>query len=606
MKKSKFTILGIDKSKRYALAKIFILILFGILLIRLGYLQIYKGQEYEDKSTNNRVRFIRKEAIRGNILDANGEIIATSKIGYRLNYLKERKTNPEIIKNISNLTGYSEKYIKKRIRYGEISMYTRRNTLIEDLKEEVAHKIFEKIEEYPYLEVEMYYKRKYLYPNSSSHLIGYVKKISNKEYEKLKDQGYSEKDIIGKEGVEKEYDSVLKGKKGYQYFEINARGIALKTIKQQPSEKGKDIQLTIDMRLQTFMENEFKKSKLTGSFIAINPKNGEILTIVSYPTYPLDIFSSSIPSDVWNKILYDKRKPLTNKAIAGEYPPGSVFKPIVAFGFMNAGLDPKEKNPGRNAIYSIGEWSWKSWKRGGHGPTDLKKSIIQSVNTYYYKFGHKYGSKVITKAAKNFGLGEKTGIDISGEKSGIVPSPEWKKKRFKQGWYTGDTINYSIGQGYVTVTPIQIARAYCVLANKGYAYTPKVVKYIITDSGKEKTSSKKSLEVNYPRRFYNVMEDAMVGVVEDKHGTGKRLRTKNLKIAAKSGSAQNAHFDETHAEIAGYFPVKKPEIVFAVLLQGAGGGGAVAGALTKKFIDEYQFLYHGIQKEGENDKRKKS
>ncbi|MDP0489385.1 MAG: penicillin-binding protein 2, partial [Fusobacterium sp. JB020] len=535
-----------------------------------------------------------------------GEIIATSKIGYRLNYLKERKTNPEIIKNISNLTGYSEKYIKKRIRYGEISMYTRRNTLIEDLKEEVAHKIFEKIEEYPYLEVEMYYKRKYLYPNSSSHLIGYVKKISNREYEKLKDQGYSEKDIIGKEGVEKEYDSVLKGKKGYQYFEINARGIALKTIKQQPSEKGKDIQLTIDMRLQTFMENEFKKSKLTGSFIAINPKNGEILTIVSYPTYPLDIFSSSIPSDVWNKILYDKRKPLTNKAIAGEYPPGSVFKPIVAFGFMNAGLDPKEKNPGRNAIYSIGEWSWKSWKRGGHGPTDLKKSIIQSVNTYYYKFGHKYGSKVITKAAKNFGLGEKTGIDISGEKSGIVPSPEWKKKRFKQGWYTGDTINYSIGQGYVTVTPIQIARAYCVLANKGYAYTPKVVKYIITDSGKEKTSSKKSLEVNYPRRFYNVMEDAMVGVVEDKHGTGKRLRTKNLKIAAKSGSAQNAHFDETHAEIAGYFPVKKPEIVFAVLLQGAGGGGAVAGALTKKFIDEYQFLYHGIQKEGENDKRKKS
>ncbi|MFK4785430.1 penicillin-binding protein 2 [Fusobacterium sp. MFO224] len=606
MKKSKFTVLGIDKSKRYALAKIFILVLFGILLIRLGYLQIYKGQEYEDKSINNRVRFIRKEAIRGNILDANGDIIATSKIGYRLNYLKERSTTPEIIKSISELTGYSENYIKKRIKYGEISMYTRRNILIEDLKEEEAHKIFEKIEEYPYLEIEMYYKRKYLYPNSASHLIGYVKKISNREYENLKDQGYSEKDIIGKEGVEKNYDSVLRGKKGYQYFEINARGIALKTIKQKPSEKGKDIQLTIDMRLQTFMENEFKKSKLTGSFIAINPKNGEILTMVSYPTYPLDIFSSSIPSDVWDKILYDKRKPLTNKSIAGEYPPGSVFKPIVAFGFMDEGLDPKEKNEGRNAIYSIGQWSWKSWKRGGHGPTDLKKSIIESVNTYYYKYGHKYGSKAITKAAKNFGLGEKTGIDISGEKSGVVPSPEWKKKKFKQGWYTGDTINYSIGQGYVTVTPIQIARAYCVLANKGYAYTPKVVKYIISDSDKEKIPSKKSLEVNYPNKFYDVMEDAMIGVVEDKHGTGKRLRTKNLKIAAKSGSAQNAHFKETHAEIAGYFPVKNPEIVFAVLLQGAGGGGSVAGALTKKFIDEYQFLYHGIKKEGENDKRKKN
>ncbi|MFA6709150.1 MAG: penicillin-binding protein 2 [Fusobacterium sp.] len=603
MKNSKFKVLGIDKSKRYLLTKIFILILFGILLIRLSYLQIYKGKEYKDKSTNNRVRFIRNSAIRGNILDSNGEIIATSKIGYRLNYLEERKTTPEIIKNISKLTGYSEKYIEKRIKYGEISMYTRQNMLIEDLKEKVAHKIFEKIDEYPYLEVEMYYKRKYLYPNSSSHLIGYVKKISNKEYEKLKDEGYSDKDTIGKEGVEKKYDSILKGKKGYQYFEINARGKALKTIKKKPSEKGEDIQLTIDMRLQTFIENEFKKSKLTGSFIAINPKNGEILTMVSYPTYPLDVFSSSIPSDVWNKILYDKRKPLTNKSIAGEYPPGSVFKPIEAFGFLDSGLDPKEVNEGRNAIYSIGEWSWKSWKRGGHGPTDLRKSIVESVNTYYYKYGHKYGSKVITKAAKNFGLGEKTGIDIAGERTGTVPSPEWKKKRFKQGWYTGDTINYSIGQGYVTVTPIQIARAYCVLANKGYAYTPKAVKYIIKDSVKEKTVSHKSLEVNYPRRFYDVIENAMIGVVEDKHGTGKRLKTKNLKIAAKSGSAQNTHFKETHAEIAGYFPVGNPEIVFAVLLQGAGGGGSIAGALTKKFIDEYQFLYHGIKKEGENDKK---
>lgn len=360
MKNSKFKVLGIDKSKRYLLTKIFILILFGILLIRLSYLQIYKGKEYKDKSTNNRVRFIRNSAIRGNILDSNGEIIATSKIGYRLNYLEERKTTPEIIKNISKLTGYSEKYIEKRIKYGEISMYTRQNMLIEDLKEKVAHKIFEKIDEYPYLEVEMYYKRKYLYPNSSSHLIGYVKKISNKEYEKLKDEGYSDKDTIGKEGVEKKYDSILKGKKGYQYFEINARGKALKTIKKKPSEKGEDIQLTIDMRLQTFIENEFKKSKLTGSFIAINPKNGEILTMVSYPTYPLDVFSSSIPSDVWNKILYDKRKPLTNKSIAGEYPPGSVFKPIEAFGFLDSGLDPKEVNEGRNAIYSIGEWSWKS------------------------------------------------------------------------------------------------------------------------------------------------------------------------------------------------------------------------------------------------------
>lgn len=605
MRKSKFIILGVDKSKRYLVAKIFILILFGMLVARLSYLQLYKGEEYKDKSTNNRVRFIRKDAIRGDILDVNGELIATSKIGYRLNYLKERKTTPEIIKAISGLTGFSEKYIGKRIKYGEISMYTRQNTLIEDLNENVAHKILEKIDRYPYLKVEMYYKRKYLYPDSSSHLVGYVKKISNKEYEKLKDEGYSERDSVGKEGVEKEYDSALKGKKGYQYFEINARAIAIKTIKQKPSEKGSDIKLTIDMRLQQFMEEEFEKDGLVGSFIALNPKNGEILTMVSYPNYPLDIFSSSIPLNIWNNILYDKRKPLTNKAIAGEYPPGSIFKPIVAFGFLDAGLNPKDVSEGKNDVYSIGEWSWKSWKRGGHGPTNLKKSIIESVNTYYYKYGQKFGSKTITKAAKSFGLGEKTGIDIGGEKKGTVPSPEWKKKRFKQGWYTGDTINYSIGQGYITVTPIQIAQAYSVLANKGYAYRPRIVKSIITNLKEKKLESEVYLQLKYPKKYYDIIEDAMIAVVENKKGTGKRLRTKGLKIAAKSGSAQNSQFDETHAEIAGYFPVDNPEIVFAVLLQGAGGGGAVAGSLAKKFIDEYRFLYYGIEKEGENDKIEK-
>lgn len=605
MRKSKFIILGVDKSKRYLVAKIFILILFGILVARLSYLQLYKGDEYKDKSTNNRVRFIRKDAIRGDILDVNGEIIATSKIGYRLNYLKERNTNFDIVKDISDLTGFSEKYIEKRIKYGEISMYTRQNTLIEDLDENVAHKILEKIDRYPYLKVEMYYKRKYLYPNSSSHLVGYVKKISNKEYEELKDEGYSEKDSIGKEGVEKEYDSVLKGEKGYQYFEINARAIAIKTIEQKPSEKGSDIKLTIDMRLQKFLEEEFEKEGLVGSFIALNPKNGEILIMVSYPNYPLDIFSSSIPLNVWNKILYDKRKPLTNKAIAGEYPPGSIFKPIVAFGFMDAGLDPSDVSEGKNDVYSIGEWSWKSWKKGGHGPTNLKKSIVESVNTYYYKYGQKFGSKTITKAAINFGLGEKTGIDIGGEKEGTVPSPEWKKKRFKQGWYTGDTINYSIGQGYITVTPIQIAQAYSVLANKGYAYRPRIVKSILKNSEEKKLESEVYLQLKYPKKFYEVMEDAMIAVVENKKGTGKRLRTEGLKIAAKSGSAQNSQFEETHAAIAGYFPVDNPEIVFAVLLQGAGGGGAVAGSLAKKFIDEYRFLYYGIEKEGENDKIEK-
>lgn len=582
--------LGETNSDRCFFVKIGIIGVFFLLVVRMGYLQIYKGEEYKYKAENNRVKFVRVDALRGNIVDANGEIVATNKIGYRLNYLNERKYDEKILKELSEITGRSEEYIEKRIKYGEISMYTRENTIMEDLEEETAHKILERKNEFPYLSVETYFKRKYIEEETASHVIGYVKKISNKEYETLKDEGYDDRDVIGKEGIEKEYDKVLRGEKGFEYFEVNARSIVQKVIKNKPSVKGKDVHLTIDMRLQRYVENVFKERSLVGSMIAINPKDGKVITMVSYPTYPLNTFSSTIPSDLWNEILYDKRKPLTNKSISGEYPPGSVFKPFVAFSFLEAGLNPKEKFYDDGA-YRIGEWQWRSWKRTGHGYVDLRKAIIESANVYFYRAAHEYGSAVITKNVKNFGFGKQTGIDIPGEKSGLVPSPEWKKKRFKEGWYTGDTIIFAIGQGYMTATPLQVAQAYSVLANEGYAYRPRLVDYISDGEIKEETEKVKSIEVKYPSSYYKMMKDAMIGVVEEKNGTGKILRTEGLKIAAKSGSAQNSQFKETHAWVAGYFPADNPEIVFVVLLQGAGSGGAVAGSVAKAFIDEYLSLY---------------
>ena len=582
--------LGETNSERCFIVKIAIIGIFFLLVVRMAYLQIYMGEEYKYKAENNRVKFVRVDALRGNIVDVNGEIVATNKIGYRLNYLNERKYDEKILKELSSLTGRSEEYIEKRIKYGEISMYTRENTIMEDLDETTAHKILERKNEFPYLNVETYFKRKYIEDETASHVIGYVKKISNKEYETLKDEGYDDRDVIGKEGIEKQYDKILRGEKGFEYFEVNARSIVQKVIKNKPSVKGKDVHLTIDMRLQRYMENIFKERELVGSMIALNPKDGKIITMVSYPTYPLNVFSSTIPADLWNKILYDKRKPLTNKSISGEYPPGSVFKPFVAFSFLEAGLNPKEKFYDDGA-YRIGEWQWRSWKRTGHGYVDLRKAIIESANVYFYRAAHEYGSSVITKNVKNFGFGKVTGIDIPGEKSGLVPSPEWKKKRFKEGWYTGDTIIFAIGQGYVTATPLQVAQAYSVLANKGYAYKPRLVDYISNGENKEETLKVKSIEVKYPSSYYKMMKDAMMGVVEEKNGTGKILRTEGLKIAAKSGSAQNSQSKETHAWVAGYFPADNPEIVFVVLLQGAGSGGAVAGSVAKTFIDEYLSLY---------------
>lgn len=430
-KNRKYGKLGETNSERYMIVKIVIIVVFSLLVVRMGYLQIYKGEEYKYKAENNRVKFARVDALRGNILDVRGEVVATNKIGYRLNYLNERKYDDKILKDISSLINRSTDYIEKRIKYGEISMYTRENTIVEDLDEETAHRVLERKNEFPYLNIDTYFKRKYIEDETASHVIGYVKKISNKEYEVLKDEGYDERDVIGKEGIEKEYDKILKGEKGFEYFEVNARSVVQKVIKNKPSVKGKDVHLTIDMRLQRYMEGIFKERNLVGSMIALNPKDGKIITMVSYPTYPLNVFSSTIPSDLWNEILYDKRKPLTNKSISGEYPPGSVFKPFVAFSFMEAGLNPYEKFYD-DGSYKIGEWQWRSWKRTGHGYVDLRKAIIESANVYFYRGAHQYGSAVITKNVKNFGFGRPTGVDIPGEKSGLVPSPEWKKKDLKK------------------------------------------------------------------------------------------------------------------------------------------------------------------------------
>lgn len=582
-------ILGEEKNKRNIILKLFIFIVFLLVTMRMGYLQVVKNEKYSYMSERNRFKAKEIPAPRGKIYDRKGRLVATNGAGYRLVYLKEREQDEEAIKEISKITGYTEEYISKRIKYGEIFPYTRENVLVDDINVELAHKIIERLSDYPYLQVQTYFKRKYLYDTVASHSIGYVKKISEKEYKRLKDEGYKQKDVIGKEGLEGKYDKELKGKEGSEFIEVNALNkLQRKIEKKVPPIPGKNLYTTLDIELQEYMEEEFKKDGRAGAFIALNPKNGEIITCVSYPTYSLNMFSSQISVEAWEAITKDKRKPLSNKVIAGEYPPGSVFKLVSAMAFLKSGVDPKVKYNDYNGIYQIGNWKWKAWKRGGHGYTDMKKSIVESANPYYYNYADKLGLKPIREAAEKFGIGKKVGIDIPGEKSGILPDNAWKKKKIGSSWYKGDTILLSIGQGYLTVTPIQIANLYMALANKGITYTPHLAKEFEDENGnKYPIKVEKNEILDYPKSYYDILEDALIATVAQDNGTTKVLRTKGMKVAAKSGSAQNAHSKETHAWVAGYFPADNPEIVFTTILEGAGGGGVVAGGMTRKFIDKY-------------------
>ena len=582
--------LGNESTKRDIVYKIFVIFIFLSLILRMMYLQLYRGDKYAYLAEKNRFKLKKIESPRGKIYDRNGRLVVTNGAGYRLVYLKERENNPEIVKEISEVTGYDEEFIKKRIKNGEIFPYTRENVLVESLDEETAHKLMEKIIDYPYLQVQTYSKRRYLYDSTASHSIGYVKKISEKEYEKLKDEGYSPRDIIGKDGLERTYDKELQGEDGYEYIEVNAfNRVQRRVAEEKIPVPGKNLYMTLDMELQEYMEEQFKEDKRVGAFIAMDPKTGELITMVSYPTYSLNMFSSQILNEDWQKIINDPGRPLTNKTIAGEYPPGSVFKVVSAISFLENGIDPKEKYLDRNGYYEIGKWRWRAWKAGGHGYVDMKKSIVESANPYYYKLADQIGHKPIVETAHIFGLGEKTGIDIPGEKRGILPDVEWKKKVIGSGWYKGDTILLSIGQGYLTVTPLQIAVLYAAIANKGYTYSPHLAKSLVDFSGEkvEEVLGKKHEIKNFPKKYYDILNDALIATVAQNNGTTKILRRKDITVAAKSGSAQNAHSKTTHAWVAGYFPAEDPEIVFTVVLEGAGGGGAMGGAMAKKFIDKY-------------------
>lgn len=582
--------LGNESTKRDIIYKIFVIFIFFGLILRMMYLQLYRGDKYAYLAEKNRFKLKKIESPRGKIYDRNGKLVVTNGAGYRLVYLKERDNNPEIVKEIREITDYDEEFIKKRIKNGEIFPYTRENVLVESLDEETAHKLMEKIIDYPYLQVQTYSKRRYLYDTTASHSIGYVKKISEKEYEKLKDEGYSPRDIIGKDGLERTYDKELQGEDGYEYIEVNAfNRVQRRVAEEKVPVPGKNLYMTLDMELQQYMEEQFKEDKRVGAFIAMDPKTGELITMVSYPTYSLNMFSSQILNEDWQKIINDPGRPLTNKTIAGEYPPGSVFKVVSAISFLENGIDPKEKYLDRNGYYEIGKWRWRAWKAGGHGYVDMKKSIVESANPYYYRLADQIGHKPIVETAHIFGLGEKTGIDIPGEKKGILPDVEWKKKVIGSGWYKGDTILLSIGQGYLTVTPLQIAVLYAAIANKGYTYSPHLAKSLVDFSGQkvEEILGKKHEIKNFPKKYYDILNDALIATVAQNNGTTKILRRKDITVAAKSGSAQNAHSKTTHAWVAGYFPAEDPEIVFTVVLEGAGGGGAMGGAMAKKFIDKY-------------------
>ena len=629
-----------EKNIRFIAFLILVGAVFLGLIARLFTLQVLNASQYAEQALQNRIRTNVIKATRGEIYDREGKLLAKNVTGYQvihshthpldpndLALLKEIKnmTQEQMdarlfnerkavvkrvketitdINKISQITGYQVDYLIDRF-YKQQRMGTDKKILvIEDLDKQIALRAIEKIDN-DRIDIVEYNKRYYPEDALASHVIGYVKPISEKEFKALEKEGYRNSDLIGKKGVERSYDKEMKGQDGKENVEVDAKGNVIRQMETSESSAGKNVYLSIDLELQKYMTDAFIGK--SGAFIAMEAKTGKIITFVSNPEISLNLLSSRIPDNQWNELVNSKAKPLVNKGVAGLYPPGSTFKAVTGLGILESGISPYA------TVYSTGQYKYgnlifRDSHKHGSGSTNFAKSIEQSVNTYYYVFSQKAGVNNIVKYAKEFGIGSKTGIDIPGELSGTLPSPEWKKKRFKkkqdQRWLPGDLINMSIGQGYVLATPIQIASAYQAIANNGVQLKPTVVDRFVTYSGKVENNAPKIVrKLNVSSKNLKLLQNALRLPVSGYGGTTKLLRIGGYPVSAKTGTAQNTGFRDHHSWIAGYFPSENPEIVFVSIVEGGGYGGVASGNMALKFILKYRDKY--VIRKAQEEMRKK-
>ena len=637
-----------EKNVRFIVFLVLVGAVFLLLVARLFTLQVLNASQYAEQALQNRIRTNVIKATRGEIYDREGKLLAKNTTGYQVIHShtqplspkdvallkevknmtqeqidarlsQERKAVAERIKEtigdinkISQITGYQVDYLIDRFFKQQRMGTDKRILVIEDLEKQVALRAIEKIDN-DRIDIVEYNKRYYPEDSLASHVIGYVKPISEKEFKDLEKEGYRNSDLIGKKGVERSYDKEMKGQDGKENVEVDAKGNVIRQMETTESVAGKNVYLSLDLELQKYMTDAFTGK--SGVFIAMEAKTGKIIAFVSNPEISLNLLSSRIPDNQWNELVNSKAKPLVNKGIAGLYPPGSTFKAIIGMGILESGISPYATVTSTGQ-YRYGKLIFRDSHKYGNGVTNFAKSIEQSVNTYYYVFSQKAGVEKIVKYAKEFGIGSKTGIDIPGELAGTLPSPEWKKKRFKkkqdQRWLPGDLINMSIGQGYVLATPIQIASAYQAIANNGVQLKPTVVDRFVTYSGKVENNAPKVVrKLNVSSKNLKLMQNALRLPVSGYGGTAKLLRIGGYPVSAKTGTAQNTGFVDNHSWIAGYFPSDNPQIVFLSIVEGGGYGGVSSGNMALKFILKYRDKYvikkaqAEMQKKREEEEKKK-
>lgn len=589
---------------RVIVAGLLVLVAVLLVLSRMIQLQIVDHQHFTTLSRENRVKVVPLPPTRGLIYDRNGVLLAQNRPAYSLEITPEQVDDLDLVlQELATVIEIGEDDLerfwqlrKRKRRFDSVPI--RINLTQDETAQFAVHR-----HRFPGVDIKAQLLRHYAHDIKTNHVLGYVGRISPRDVEQIDVSNYAGTSHIGKNGVEKTYESALHGAVGLEHVEVNAAGRRIRTLSQTPPEPGVDVHLHLDVRLQEVAMRAFGDHN--GAAVAIDPKTGGVLLFVSQPGYDPNLFVEGISTRAYRALQEDDSRPLYNRALRGQYPPGSTVKPFMGL----AGLEGSAIDYDSH-VYCPGYFQlpgnvhrYRDWKKGGHGPMELESAIVQSCDVYFYKLAYELGVDRLHAYLAQFGFGDRTGIDLTGESTGLLPSRDWKRRARRQPWYPGETLILGIGQGYFLSTPLQLAAATAAIANDGVYYTPHVVDYLRSRETGEKTPippHARSIPVLQQQNWEDV-RNGMLNVVEGARGTAKRIRSEHYRIAGKTGTAQvftvaqDEEYDEDtlekklrdHALFIAYAPVEDPQIAVAVVVENGGHGGAVAAPIARAILDAY-------------------
>lgn len=555
---------------------------FLVLILNLMRMQFIQYEFYKLKSERNRIRPMQLEAPRGLILDRFGRELATNILSFDC-YVVPQSSEAlnKLFLSVSKIINEKPESLQARYEKGRMGRY-RAVMIAEDIGKDAAIRLEELSDSLSGLFIKTKPVRAYPYRASAAHITGYVGAIGPEEFSKTKGLGYKRTDRMGRAGLELAYDSYLRGEHGAAQFEVDAKGRLIRVLSIKERMQGKLMELTLDAEIQKVASEAMGQTQ--GALVAMELERGGLLALVSKPDYDPNVFVQSKKSQsAIRNILADKHRPLINRVLSGEYPPGSTFKIISGLAGLRSGRIDSNVRYFCPGVFTLKGFKLACWNHSGHGSQNLIEALQHSCNVYFCHLGMTVGIDRLSREAKLFGLGELTGVDLFGESAGLVPEKTWKERVLKQKWYAGETANTVIGQGYLLTTPLQMVRAVGAVATEGKLFTPHIVSRIENIY----IGPKKYDQLSIHKEWLRIVKKGLLDVVQSSTGTGRIAASDIVSIAGKTGTAQAPRGDD-HAWFVGYAPADNPKVAIAIIMEHAGHGGAVAAPVAKQVFEYMQ------------------